>query len=98
VTKLNNAPCTAQELPLEKGSRSIAIEFHDFSARYPLSNEDILENINLQIGLGEKCSIIGRSGSGANILRLQNFPFTSVIRAGSWGTGGPKYGGPNGGP
>lgn len=44
----------------------VAIEFRNYSARYPHCSKNVLENIILYIDSGQKISIIGRTGSGGS--------------------------------
>ena len=47
---------------------SISISFKNVTFKYPSSQSNILENINLDISKGEKVAIVGKSGSGKTTL------------------------------
>ena len=47
---------------------SISISFKNVTFKYPSSQSNILENINLDIGKGETVAIVGKSGSGKTTL------------------------------
>ena len=47
---------------------SISISFKHVTFKYPSSQSNVLENINLDIGKGETVAIVGKSGSGKTTL------------------------------
>ena len=47
---------------------SISISFKNVSFKYPSSQSNVLENINLDISKGETVAIVGKSGSGKTTL------------------------------
>ena len=52
-------------LPVEKRQdHEYTLEARNVSFRYPGSDEYVLQNINLKIGVGEKLAIVGMNGSG----------------------------------
>jgi len=47
---------------------SISISFKDVTFKYPSSQSNVLENINLDVSKGETVAIVGKSGSGKTTL------------------------------
>ena len=47
---------------------SISISFKNVTFKYPSSQSNVLENINLDISKGETVAIVGKSGSGKTTL------------------------------
>ncbi len=57
-----------KELEKLEKSDSITIDIVDLSFRYPNSEKNVLENLNLTIKAGEKIALVGENGSGKSTL------------------------------
>lgn len=51
-----------------KGMSSVNIEIKNMSFRYPGTDKNVLQNINLQFHTGQKIAIVGKNGSGKTTL------------------------------
>ncbi len=62
-----------QDVELDSGTKIIkrargSIRFDDVSFRYESTKQDVLKNINLDIKVGEKIALVGKSGGGKTTL------------------------------
>ena len=60
-------------------NKKIAISFKDVTFKYPSSQSNILENINIDIKDGETVAIVGKSGSGKTTLLILFLDYMILI-------------------
>lgn len=70
---------TADSAPAD-WPRTGAVEFRNVTVRYDPDGPDILKDINLRIGAGERVAVVGRTGSGKSTLVLSLLRFTTIAR------------------
>lgn len=73
------APSASSAAPAD-WPRTGAVEFRNVTVRYDPDGPDILKDINLRIGAGERVAVVGRTGSGKSTLVLSLLRFTTLAR------------------